>query len=193
MWRHLVAKKLLIIFPTVNTACSNLFLCMSHTFPRWNVIFRLGYSIYHAIEWRWTGFGLVIGFIGLLNTTSDCTSQITILYWLVFSATVFTALLGSGFQRWTFPFFWIPKLPSASVVSFSLLSQLQLSTECLPETLSRLLVKSKSKLLYDLPPVHRGVKSLVTHDQRSFFFQLSPCGNSPYVTSSLTRRWVCLL
>jgi hypothetical protein len=26
-----------------------------------------------------------------------------------------------------------------------------------------------------------------------FFFQLKSCGNSPYVTSSLTRRWVCLL
>jgi hypothetical protein len=26
-----------------------------------------------------------------------------------------------------------------------------------------------------------------------FFFQLNSCGNSFYVTSSLTRRWVCLL
>jgi hypothetical protein len=25
-----------------------------------------------------------------------------------------------------------------------------------------------------------------------FFFQLNSCGNSPYVTSSLTRRWICL-
>jgi hypothetical protein len=25
------------------------------------------------------------------------------------------------------------------------------------------------------------------------FFSTEPCGNSPYVTSSLTRRWVCLL
>jgi hypothetical protein len=33
---------------------------------------------------------------------------------------------------------------------------------------------------------------LETHDQR-FFPQLNPCGISPYVTSSLTRRWVCLL
>jgi hypothetical protein len=37
-----------------------------------------------------------------------------------------------------------------------------------------------------------GVKHLETHDQ-TFFFQLNSCGNSPYVTSSLTRRWVCLL
>jgi hypothetical protein len=27
---------------------------------------------------------------------------------------------------------------------------------------------------------------------RPEIFQLSPCDNSPYVTSSLTRRWVCL-
>jgi hypothetical protein len=41
--------------------------------------------------------------------------------------------------------------------------------------------------------VRLGVKPLETHDQRSFFFRLNPCGNSPYVTFSLTRRWVCLL
>jgi hypothetical protein len=29
------------------------------------------------------------------------------------------------------------------------------------------------------------------HDQR--FLQLNPCDHSPYVTQSLTRRWVCLL
>jgi hypothetical protein len=36
------------------------------------------------------------------------------------------------------------------------------------------------------------VKALETHDQR-LFPQLNPCGIRPYVTSSLTRRWVCLL
>jgi hypothetical protein len=36
-----------------------------------------------------------------------------------------------------------------------------------------------------------GVKPFENHDQR-FFFQLSRCGNSSYVTASLTRRWVCL-
>jgi hypothetical protein len=40
--------------------------------------------------------------------------------------------------------------------------------------------------------VRLGAWPLETHDQR-FFFQLNSCGNSPYVTSSLTRRWVCLL
>jgi hypothetical protein len=39
--------------------------------------------------------------------------------------------------------------------------------------------------------VRLGVKPLETHDQ-TFFLQLNSCGNSPYVASSLTRRWVCL-
>jgi hypothetical protein len=41
--------------------------------------------------------------------------------------------------------------------------------------------------------VHLGIRPVETHDQRIFFFQLNSCGNSPYVTSCLTRRWVCLL
>jgi hypothetical protein len=55
--------------------------------------------------------------------------------------------------------------------------------------------KSKSELLY----VWRFAASqfvLASSPLRSTsrdFFQLNPCGNSPYVTSSLTRRWVCLL
>jgi hypothetical protein len=56
---------------------------------------------------------------------------------------------------------------------------------------------SKSKSVTLLLAVYRqsvclGVKHLQTHDQR-FFPQLNPCDISPYVTSSLTRRWVCLL
>jgi hypothetical protein len=39
--------------------------------------------------------------------------------------------------------------------------------------------------------VHLDVKPLENHDQ--IFFQLIPCGNSPYVISSLSRRCVCLL
>jgi hypothetical protein len=38
-----------------------------------------------------------------------------------------------------------------------------------------------------------GVKPLETHDHQNFFYpQLNPFDISPYVTSSLTRRWVCL-
>jgi hypothetical protein len=36
-----------------------------------------------------------------------------------------------------------------------------------------------------------GAKPLETHNP--YFFQLNTCGHSPYVTSSLTRGWVCRL
>jgi hypothetical protein len=38
----------------------------------------------------------------LWHTTPDCTLQIAMTHRLVFSATVFAALLGNGFQQWTF-------------------------------------------------------------------------------------------
>jgi hypothetical protein len=41
--------------------------------------------------------------------------------------------------------------------------------------------------------VYLGVKLLETHDQKFYFPQLNPFDISPYVTSSLMRRWVCLL
>jgi hypothetical protein len=46
--------------------------------------------------------GLVIGFIGHSHSTRECTLQITITQRLVFSVTVFTALLGNVFQQWMF-------------------------------------------------------------------------------------------
>jgi hypothetical protein len=58
-------------------------------------------------------------------------------------------------------------------------------------TVVRLKVKVTLRLAVYRQSVRLGVKPLETHDQISF--QLSLCGNSPYVTSSLTRRWICLL
>jgi hypothetical protein len=55
---------------------------------------------------------------------------------------------------------------------------------------------SKSKSLYDwrFADIHFVFgSSPLRHTTTDAFFQLNPCGNSPYVTSSLTRRWVCLL
>jgi hypothetical protein len=53
--------------------------------------------------------------------------------------------------------------------------------------------KSEGKLLYDwrftASPSWRQAPS---ESRPEFFFRLNPCGHSPYVTSSLTRRWVCL-
>jgi hypothetical protein len=53
------------------------------------------------------------------------------------------------------------------------------------ELLLRLAVYSQS--------VHLRAKPLETHDQCTFFFQRNTCGYSPYITSSLTRGWVCRL
>jgi hypothetical protein len=79
-------------------------------------------------------------------------------------------------------FFFTAELPTLISLSWFL------------NTLSK--VKAKSKLLYDwrfLPPIScLGVKPLETHNWR-LFFQLKACGHSPYVTSSLTRRWFRLL
>jgi hypothetical protein len=58
------------------------------------------------------------------------------------------------------------------------------------------LLKGKSELSLRPGVYHKsvrlGVKPLETHEQE-IFLQLNHCGNSPYITSSLTRRWVCLL
>jgi hypothetical protein len=55
---------------------------------------------------------------------------------------------------------------------------------------------SKSKLLYYWRFTANQfvlASSLLGLTTSNFFFQLNPCCHSPYVTFSLTRRWVCLL
>jgi hypothetical protein len=47
--------------------------------------------------------------------------------------------------------------------------------------------ESESELLHDLTP------SPLRLTTSNFIFQLNTCGYSPYVTSSLMRRWVCRL
>jgi hypothetical protein len=55
--------------------------------------------------------------------------------------------------------------------------------------------ESESQLFYELAvyrqSVRSGAKPLETHDH--YFFQLNTCCYNPYVTSSLTRGWVCRL
>jgi hypothetical protein len=57
----------------------------------------------------------------------------------------------------------------------------------------RVKVRVILRLAVYLKSVRLGAKLLEVHDQRHFFLQVNPCGHSPYVTSSLTRGWVCLL
>jgi hypothetical protein len=73
----------------------------------------------------------------------------------------------------------------------SLNSLLQLPTLKLNSII--ILVKVTLRMAVHRQSVHLAVKPLVTHDPRHFLFQLNPCGHSPYVTPSLTKRWVCLL
>jgi hypothetical protein len=74
----------------------------------------------HVTEWLQTEFGLVIGFMEHLHFDTGCdyTLQFTITHILVSTVTSSLTLLGSGFQRRTFPFLLVPELPPASVTSF---------------------------------------------------------------------------
>jgi hypothetical protein len=56
--------------------------------------------------------------------------------------------------------------------------------------------ESESELLYDWPFTDNQfvlATSLLRLTTSNFIFQLNTCGCSPYVTSSLTRGWVCRL
>jgi hypothetical protein len=97
-------------------------------------------------------------------------------------------LLGSGFQRRTFPFLWVSEM-------FPCLSyQLVTSHNCNYQ-LSLNYSKSESDLLHNWRFTADKFVSAPNHKRirATDIFQLNPWGNSPYVTSSLTRTWVCLL
>jgi hypothetical protein len=71
---------------------------------------------------------------------------------------------------------------------FSKCSQYQKYTQ---EALGRTRVRVALRMAVSRQSVCLGAKPLETHDHN--FFQLSTCGYSPYVTSPLTRGWVCCL
>jgi hypothetical protein len=97
--------------------------------------------------------------------------------------------------NWAFTLNWQLRNSTADsqlTVAPSLLSlpcRVQLSTELYSKS------KSKSKFLYDwwFTANQFVLASSPLRRTTSYFFQLNSCDNSPYVTSSLTRRWVCLL
>jgi hypothetical protein len=78
------------------------------------------------------------------------------------------------------PFSSPPTTRRATVDLFEHASSLQVEVKV--EVTLRLAIYHQS--------VRLGVKPLETHDHR--FFQLNSHGKSPYVTSSLTRRWIYL-
>jgi hypothetical protein len=61
----------------------------------------------------------MIAFIGLFDTARDYTLKFTITHTIVFTVTSSLPLLGSGFQRQTFPFLWVLEVSPALATSFS--------------------------------------------------------------------------
>jgi hypothetical protein len=137
------------------------------------------------------GFGLKTGFTDHLQvvTTSNCntvvnfhTLQITTAHAKSSQSAVFTG----------------HSLVMASNSEGTLLAPIKSSLHRPPynSLYSKSKSKSKSKSLYNW---RFTVNQFVLAPSpsrlaiRGFFFQLNSCGHSPYITSSLTQRWVCPL
>jgi hypothetical protein len=108
----------------------------------------------------------------------------------VSTVTSLLPLLGSGFQRRTFFFMWVPELSPASAASFNRNDSQRQNpsssvTDCNP--------KSESKLCYDLRSVGQSV--LVTRPHlgpKTRFLLLSDIyGFVDVGRPSLTRGWIC--
>jgi hypothetical protein len=125
-----------------------------------------------------------VGFIALFDTARDYTLQFSITHTLVSAVTFPLPLLGSGFQRRIFPFLRVSELSPASASSFS---EQQHTTSYYQ---SQIYVTTGG-----LPPISSSWRQTPWGSREEFFFfwQLNPCGHSPYITFSLTWGWVCLL
>jgi hypothetical protein len=117
--------------------------------------------------------------------------HITITHRLLFSVTVFSALLGSGFQRQTLPFHWVPQMSTASSTAAVCLST------CLPEEfLSLSLSRSLSLSLLSrlsartlLPGWQPSETSLLLFCCLRFLeYKTQRCEISLYLISSLRYR-----
>jgi hypothetical protein len=65
-----------------------------------------------------------------------------------------------------------------------------------PSSVTACQVKVKDKIILRIAvyrqSVRLGAHPFEDHDQRFLSLQVNPCSRSPYITSSLTRGWVCL-
>jgi hypothetical protein len=117
-----------------------------------------------------TRFGLVIGFIGHLNTPLMAKLYKPLSHRLAFSVTVFTSsCFIAAFDSGRSPFLWVPVL---SPISPTIFSQLQLSTHCLVikvEVTSRLTV-SQSVSLYVEPHLGIMTRYLLLFDSYGLVF-----------------------
>jgi hypothetical protein len=95
-----------------------------------------------------------------------------------------------------FPNYPRPQLPASHSNSSQRLNRSSPLTHALAGSFNSTDWLTDSELLYDwLFTTDRFVLAPTLWDSRpeNAFLQLNRCRNSPYVTSSLTRRWVCLL
>jgi hypothetical protein len=109
----------------------------------WSSIFSILSRVWVTVDGVWIG--------NRIYWPRDYTLWITITHRLVFSVTVFTALLGNGFQRRTFPFLWVLELSPSSATIFSFLTTTTLSwlSACRPSLYWLGISESESELLYD--------------------------------------------
>jgi hypothetical protein len=89
--------------------------------------------------------------------------------------------------------FLVPSSAEHTIIFYCL--SFEISSTWRTRSLYLCLPKSKSGSLYDWRfTANQFFLASAPWDPRpDIFFQVNSCGNSPYVTSSLTRRWVCLL
>jgi hypothetical protein len=109
------------------------------------------------------------------------------------SASILTA---SG-PRWLWLQFpsWTNWLPTDELSTKSLTNQLTSLHRTSSTPLHTQSQESVSELLYDrqFTPISSSWRQTLCGSRPQIFFQLNPCIHSPYVPSSLTRGWVCLL
>jgi hypothetical protein len=92
-------------------------------------------------------------------------------------------------------------LPLLSIAFDCRLSQFYLSNSPGTLELESVLLNSNSSqsqnqtyfTTSDIPPISSSWLQAPWASRAVFFSQLNPCGHSPYVTSSLTRGWICRL
>jgi hypothetical protein len=128
------------------------------------------------------GLRLIIVFIGHF-TARDYTLQITITQRLMFSVTVFTALLGNIFQQWTF-FYSRSHILAGCRSDTSFLT----SEDCLVSQSQNYFMTGS------LLPIGSSWCQAPwgSWPEGLFFSQLNPCGCSHCVTYSMTRGWLVL-
>jgi hypothetical protein len=123
---------------------------------------------------------------GLLSICNEPSGSRLASQWGLGSAYLVTQLLKVSYGEVNLPrYYWKHFLTQNSWLHFTNHGHTQAGGHLIP-------ISYSSNCRFYRQPVRLGVKRLETQDRRTPPPQ-TPCGHSPYVTSSLTRIWVCLL